>query len=435
MRTTPQLGLTLTRLAWVLCAQNAWIGMYQLMFGLITIPAAALPLTPHHLSLSSLPTYLKAANQCFFGYNVMKTDQCSGDGLPVIVFMFFIIFNVTYNQVHCLCCTMRLCRRGAVSSLSPAAPVVTHSRPVHAQLMLYVFKRGSSVLFVIASAVRLPLVDLLLLSTFIAGRAQERFTSTRCVPFVRSCVLRGSCCMGWPLTRRLFRGTPWPQFSTATPCSPLWFVTPSPVLPPAPLRKVASAVQLTCVSRRLHVPPQMAIVVYYSEKEAREEPDGSRGRVRTVSRTPKMTSPSYNVRGCACVHELGGRAHAWRAAQCCTARPSASRSVIHAPCLLYVCVWHVHNRPSASCVAPATGRRRAARSAVGVAAAATTTAASPPRPPRAGGGRKRRPWYLAAAVAATRQLRTAAAAGAGGGTLVGTPTTTSAPRSSPHLAH
>lgn len=307
--------------------------MYQLMFGLITIPAAALPLTPHHLSLSSLPTYLKAANQCFFGYNVMKTDQCSGDGLPVIVFMFFIIFNVTYNQVHCLCCTMRLCRRGAVSSLSPAAPVVTHSRPVHAQLMLYVFKRGSSVLFVIASAVRLPLVDLLLLSTFIAGRAQERFTSTRCVPFVRACVLRGSCRMGWPLTRRLFRGTPWPQFSTATPCSPLWFVTPSPVLPPAPLRKVASAVQLTCVSRRLHVPPQMAIVVYYSEKEAREEPDGSRGRVRTVSRTPKMTSPSYNVRGCACVHELGGRAHAWRAAQCCTARPSAS----HHACCMRVC--------------------------------------------------------------------------------------------------
>lgn len=42
--------------------------------------------------------------------------------------------------------------------------------------MLVVFKSGSSVLFVIASAVRLPLVDLMLLSSFIAGNATETFT-------------------------------------------------------------------------------------------------------------------------------------------------------------------------------------------------------------------------------------------------------------------
>ena len=152
--------------------------MYQLMFGLITIPAAALPLTPHHLSLSSLPTYLEAANKCFFGYNVMKTDQCSGDGLPVIVFMFFIIFNVTYNQVRMACCAVPRFRRFAQVSRPVSHVVSCCSFCGGAQLMLYVFKRGSSVLFVIASAVRLPLVDLLLLSTFIAGRAHERFTST-----------------------------------------------------------------------------------------------------------------------------------------------------------------------------------------------------------------------------------------------------------------
>ena len=79
----------------VLVVQNAWIGVYQLLFGLITLPAIALPLTPHHLSLKAFPSYLKAANQCFFGNSVMPTDDCSGDGLPVVVFCFFIVFNVT----------------------------------------------------------------------------------------------------------------------------------------------------------------------------------------------------------------------------------------------------------------------------------------------------------------------------------------------------
>ena len=54
--------------------------------------------------------------------------------------MFFIVFNITYNQ-----------------------------------LMLFVFKRGSSVLFVIANAVRLPLVDFLNSWGFVSGPAQESF--------------------------------------------------------------------------------------------------------------------------------------------------------------------------------------------------------------------------------------------------------------------
>ncbi len=46
-----------------------------------------------------------------------------------------------------------------------------HQHPSTTQLSLYIFKKGSSVLFTIASALRLPIVDFLLLSTFIAGEA------------------------------------------------------------------------------------------------------------------------------------------------------------------------------------------------------------------------------------------------------------------------
>ena len=42
--------------------------------------------------------------------------------------------------------------------------------------MLYVFQKGSSVLFVVASAVSLPLTDVLYLSSFVAGPAKESFT-------------------------------------------------------------------------------------------------------------------------------------------------------------------------------------------------------------------------------------------------------------------
>lgn len=122
---------------------NAWIGMWQLFWGLLTSPTIALAFTPDTMPLSDLPGYIVDANKCFFGYNAQKGDKCADpiSGVPVVVFCFFIVFNLTYNQ-----------------------------------LMLYVFKRGSSVLFVVASAVRLPLVDLLLMSGFIAGRAKEQFS-------------------------------------------------------------------------------------------------------------------------------------------------------------------------------------------------------------------------------------------------------------------
>ena len=43
-------------------------------------------------------------------------------------------------------------------------------------LMLYTFKSGSSVLFVISSAVALPLSDVLYTSSFIAGSSTVKFT-------------------------------------------------------------------------------------------------------------------------------------------------------------------------------------------------------------------------------------------------------------------
>jgi hypothetical protein len=43
--------------------------------------------------------------------------------------------------------------------------------------MLYIFKRGSSVLFVIASAIRLPLVDFFLLIPWLAGEARQKHIS------------------------------------------------------------------------------------------------------------------------------------------------------------------------------------------------------------------------------------------------------------------
>ena len=69
------------------------------------------------------------------------TVDCGAVDNPIYVFSVFIIFNITYNM-----------------------------------LMLYVFKHGSSVLFVIANAVRLPLVDVLLMSGFIAGKSASSFT-------------------------------------------------------------------------------------------------------------------------------------------------------------------------------------------------------------------------------------------------------------------
>lgn len=114
---------------------NVWIGVYQLLLGLLTVPTVAIPFPAPApiIKMSDLPEYCTQANQCFFGINNNPGDDCEG---VLYVFLVYIVFNIAYNQ-----------------------------------LMLYIFKKGSSVLFTIASALRLPLVDVLLLSKFIAGGA------------------------------------------------------------------------------------------------------------------------------------------------------------------------------------------------------------------------------------------------------------------------
>lgn len=122
---------------------NACISSWQLLFGILTAPLVGLKFTPDYVPLSELGTYISNANKCFFGHNAVAGDVCDADSAsPMAIFCIFIAFNLTYNI-----------------------------------LMLEIFKRGSSVLFVVASAVRLPLVDILLLWPLLAGVATATFTS------------------------------------------------------------------------------------------------------------------------------------------------------------------------------------------------------------------------------------------------------------------
>jgi uncharacterized membrane protein len=124
---------------------NAWIGLYQLLSGAFTIWTISVPaFQDPAIHLSMLPKYLANALKCFFGYEVNNTitgdlELCTGN--VALTFLFFIVFNIVYNM-----------------------------------LMLYIFKGGSSVLFVVSSAVCLPLADLLYNIPLIAGSAYEAFT-------------------------------------------------------------------------------------------------------------------------------------------------------------------------------------------------------------------------------------------------------------------
>jgi len=116
---------------------NAWIGVYQLLWGAITLPTVFIP-WPHTdsvISPSQLGPYLSDGFSCFvLGKNPPHGgDQC---GSLLWLFCLYMVFNISFNQ-----------------------------------LMLYVFKEGSSVLATVASAVRLPIVDILLLWKFLAGPA------------------------------------------------------------------------------------------------------------------------------------------------------------------------------------------------------------------------------------------------------------------------
>lgn len=121
---------------------NAVISTWQLGFGLLVVPLAGLPFSPDHIDLGQLPQYVADATTCFLGSSVKAGDHCTDEEVSALaIFCVFLVFNIAYNL-----------------------------------LALAVMQEGSSALFVVASAVRLPLVDILLLWPWLAGLAAAAFT-------------------------------------------------------------------------------------------------------------------------------------------------------------------------------------------------------------------------------------------------------------------
>eukprot|EP00003_Mantamonas_plastica_P030638 TRINITY_DN7696_c0_g1_i1.p1 TRINITY_DN7696_c0_g1~~TRINITY_DN7696_c0_g1_i1.p1 ORF type:complete len:341 (-),score=108.64 TRINITY_DN7696_c0_g1_i1:665-1687(-) len=112
---------------------NAWVALFQLIFGFATFPtvfsdllSGGAPIKP-----SEMGVYLENATKCFFGVNSLPGDDCEG---TFVIFLFFIAFNMTFN----------------IS-------------------MLLVFKHGSATLAVVASALRVALSEIEFTICFIAG--------------------------------------------------------------------------------------------------------------------------------------------------------------------------------------------------------------------------------------------------------------------------
>jgi hypothetical protein len=122
---------------------NGWIGIWQVLLGVVVIPTVFIPWPGTNATIvpSDFGSYLYNANKCLFlGISSSPEDSCSTVLLEVLIIS---ILNVLYDV-----------------------------------FTLIVFKEGSSVLGVIASMLRLPLVDFLLLSKWIAGAASiSRITS------------------------------------------------------------------------------------------------------------------------------------------------------------------------------------------------------------------------------------------------------------------
>ncbi|KAF0695388.1 Aste57867_13822 [Aphanomyces stellatus] len=123
---------------------NAWVSLYQILWGLTTVWTIQVPAFNNPpVTWSEFPSYAVAAHKCFMGENVTLNDKflpCN-EGIAMQVAIFF-AFNLVFNQ-----------------------------------LMLYVFKEGSSVLFVVSSAVCLPLTDILYMFPMLTGaKASQTFT-------------------------------------------------------------------------------------------------------------------------------------------------------------------------------------------------------------------------------------------------------------------
>ncbi|KAG4064016.1 hypothetical protein PC123_g1083 [Phytophthora cactorum] len=120
---------------------NIWISFYQLIIGCATIWTVRIKaFSDPPVPWADFPSYVWKAHECFIGNEV----ELNGKDLPcdsgvLAVFLVFIVFNTMYNQ-----------------------------------LMLYIFKEGSSVLFVVSSAVGLPLTDLLYMIPLLTGKAASQ---------------------------------------------------------------------------------------------------------------------------------------------------------------------------------------------------------------------------------------------------------------------
>jgi len=113
---------------------NAWIALFQSMFGLISIPTVAIPFPQPAavITFQEMGSYLVDSSKCFFlGVNSRNGDDCA---YVAYIFFIYLAFNIGYN----------VC-------------------------MLVIFKRGSAVLFTIASTARLPLTSFLFQVRFLAG--------------------------------------------------------------------------------------------------------------------------------------------------------------------------------------------------------------------------------------------------------------------------
>ncbi|CAK4117697.1 unnamed protein product [Aphanomyces euteiches] len=123
---------------------NAWTSFYQVFLGLATIWTIRVPaLCDPPVDWQDFPAYVVISHDCFLGRPVeFHGETVACDQGVFVLFLWFILFNMTYNQ-----------------------------------LMLYIFKEGSSVLFVVSSAVCLPLTDILYMLPFITGtKATQTFT-------------------------------------------------------------------------------------------------------------------------------------------------------------------------------------------------------------------------------------------------------------------
>jgi hypothetical protein len=120
---------------------NGWVALYQFIFGLLSFPVVFIPLPAPatYVSPRDFGLYFVRGIKCFFGINSQLTiatpDRCDYFWL---IFMIFIIFNMTYNI-----------------------------------LILVVFQRGSSTLAVVASAARLALSNVGFLIKPLAGEAYQ----------------------------------------------------------------------------------------------------------------------------------------------------------------------------------------------------------------------------------------------------------------------